>query len=49
VVVISLLLREEKRERESVCVYVCGCERGQDVGMQSMLGPCGSNGTVASL
>ena len=44
-VVIPLHLREGERERSCVC----GCERGQNILMQSMLGPCGSNGMVASL
>jgi hypothetical protein len=39
---------EGERERERVCVCVCGCKRGQNIVMQSVLGPCGSNSTVAS-
>ena len=45
-VVIPLLLRE-REERECVCVCACGCKRGRNVAMQSVLGPRGSNGTVA--
>jgi hypothetical protein len=36
------------REREYVCVDVRE-DVGQDVTMQSVLGPCGSNGIAASL